>query len=100
MADEIPEPEYDLLMPFVPVKSRGGPHDDDAYVAGYEMGLLNAALEAMPSYHRAVLRTDNREQADLIAMRHEYIAVLKEAGEGWLHAEFRPALADLEADHG
>lgn len=39
--------EYDLVMPFVTVTSAGGPHDDDAYVAGFEMGALDACLRRL-----------------------------------------------------
>lgn len=92
MADEIPEPEYDLLMPFVPVKSRGGPHDDEAYTAGYEMGLLDATLAAAPPTHEATIRSDNAAQADLIAMRNGYQCSVEDSGaEGWSVATFTPA---------
>lgn len=37
--------EYGLVMPFVTVSSVGGPHDDGAYVAGYEMGALAVRLQ-------------------------------------------------------
>lgn len=63
---------YSLVMPFVTVASKGGPYDDDAYVAGYEMGQLDAALALRPEEHAATVRTENAIQADLIAMRHGY----------------------------
>jgi hypothetical protein len=66
---------YALVMPFLPVTSRGGPHDDEAYVAGVEMGFLDRDLanDAVPIEGEPILAT-NREQADL--------------GDGWLHAMF------------
>lgn len=67
------EPEYGLVMPFVNVASKGGPYDDDAYCAGWHMGGLDARLE-----HRYLarvsetIRSDDRAQADLVAMKHGY----------------------------
>ena len=66
--------EFDLAMPFVNVTSRGGKFDDDAYVAGFEMGCFEARcklavpFEAFPIH--ATIHRDNLDQADLIAMRH------------------------------
>lgn len=64
--------DYDMVMPFVTVTSKGGPHDDDAYVAGYEMGLLWADLRYSTWPMTRTVRTDNLPQVDLIAMRHGY----------------------------
>lgn len=97
MADHDPHPE--LVMPFLPVQSRGGPHDDAAYTAGYEMGLLDAQLvlrpEVLPNYP---IHTENREQADLIAMRHGYRAEFAptEAVE-WLQLRIVPTEDDERA---
>lgn len=40
-------PDAELIMPFLPVKSKGGRFDDDAYTAGYEMGVLDARLHTI-----------------------------------------------------
>lgn len=73
MSDEFAE----LLMPFVTVMSKGGPHDDDAYVAGWEMAQLDnrlayAAFGAFTvpptTLHRA-----NLPQVALIAMKHGFV---------------------------
>lgn len=79
-------PQYELLMPFLPVQSRGGPHDDAAYVAGFDMGQLNIALEHLDRRMGAVqmIHEENQAQADLIAMRHNRIASFQPAGEGWV----------------
>ena len=47
MSDEERDDEtsYGLLMPFVTVVSKGGPHEDESYAAGWEMGVLDARLE-------------------------------------------------------
>jgi hypothetical protein len=61
---------FDLAMPFVTVASQGGPHDDESFCAGWEMGVLSATLEAasldaLPV--RRTVRAANVPQADLIA---------------------------------
>lgn len=80
MAEE--DADYDMVMPFLPVTSKGGPYPDDAYVAGYEMGGLDSHLAHQPSFHAATIRTANVEQADLIAMRHGYVRTT-EPSEEW-----------------
>jgi hypothetical protein len=83
------EQGFDLVMPFVTVTSKGGPHDDDAYTAGWEMGLLDALLDRQrPSVHEQFIQADSEPQADLIAMRRGYSAVVRPTGEGWAWAEF------------
>ncbi len=93
------EPEYGLVMPFVAVRSKGGPYDDEAYCAGYEMGRLDAILDRDdPHVEPLTILADNREQADLIAMRHGYIAEVTESDVvGWAH--LRVSLP-LEASDG
>ena len=86
--------EFGLVMPFVVCQSKGGPYDDEAYVAGYEMGKLDEALRVMRELgwtkHARTLHADNREQADLLAMHHGFDVKFSPVGEGWLEATFRP----------
>lgn len=69
---------YGLLMPFVTVKSKGGPHDDASYVAGFEMGVLDTTLKAVAPFADNglgipfTIHSENRAQADLIAMKHGF----------------------------
>lgn len=72
MNDDEDTVEFGLVMPFVVCQSQGGPYEDQAFVAGYELGLLSARLEAQPPFLRLPLRTDSMKQVDLIAMRHGY----------------------------
>lgn len=75
-------PGYALGMPFVTVTSKGGPHEDNAYCAGYEMGLLDARLsliQGLATSAEYTIRAENRAQADLIAMRYGYTAIFDEA---------------------
>ena len=67
--DEDNNSEYELEMPFVCVRSRGGPFDDESFVAGYQMGLLDAELAGSVFDQGRAISVANREQADLIAMR-------------------------------
>jgi len=83
------EPTYGLVMPFLPVTSKGGPYDDGAYVAGFEMGRLDALLSAhVFARHEATVHTANQEQADLIAMKHGYRMELVTGQDGWVEVEF------------
>lgn len=75
------EEYYGMVMPFLPLKSKGGPYDDDAFVAGYEMGLLDARLGGSVFDQGQAIKRTNREQADLIAMRHGFIAEFTEYSE-------------------
>lgn len=80
------EPDWGLIMPFVTVASVGGPHDDDSYVAGYEMGCLDAILQQnRPRTLAQTIRSDSLLQADLLAMRYGYALTSEGSGvEGWI----------------
>lgn len=93
MGDE-DEARFGLVMPFVVCRSRGGPHDDSSFVAGYRLGRLDAKLEArMTPDHNEYLRPDDVQQADLIAMRHGYTLVVTRSPDvdaaEWVHGNFR-----------
>jgi hypothetical protein len=67
------EVKYELQMPFVTCQSVGGPHEDNAYVAGWAMGSLDAKLQFGPrEIQFLMLQKDNRQQLDLILMKHGY----------------------------
>lgn len=94
------EAEYGLVMPFVVCQSKGGPYDDDAYVAGYEAGHLDAILRydavlraqgflPQPPPGDAPFHAENRPQLDLIAMRHGWSVEFSDSVEGWVYATFR-----------
>lgn len=76
---------FQMLMPFVTVASKGGPHDDQSYAAGWEMGALDSQLEhARALVLEKVIHASNAPQADLIAMRHGYRAAIEPTGTtGW-----------------
>jgi len=76
------EADYNLVMPFVIVKSNGGPYDDAAFVAGINCGQLMAELQALAAHqaipHQRWMRPELMPQIDLIAMQHGYELRLKE----------------------
>jgi hypothetical protein len=75
----------ELVMPFVTVTSRGGPHDDQSFTAGWQMGWLYCHLEHVaPMFYSDTIREECRDQADLIAMKYGYQARFEDAGDEWL----------------
>lgn len=91
-SNEHEDHEFDLVMPFVTVRSVGGPHDDAPYAAGWAMGALDKQLTQCALVDvRAVsfvIRTDCRAQADLIAMQHDYTMTVTAGGQEWISVEF------------
>lgn len=89
------QPTHRLVMPFVTVSSKGGPHDDAAYTAGFEMGHLDADLitaKGLVALIERTIQTVNRPQADLIAMHRGWTATFTDTDvDGWTHAVFEPA---------
>jgi len=74
---------FELVMPFVTVASKGGPHEDQAFTAGWSMGALDALLEhRRPPVVEETIQTDCMPQVDLIAMRHGYSAVFEPTDVG------------------
>lgn len=71
-ADET-EPEYGLLYPFTVCTSKGGPYEDQAFVAGVQFGRVAAAMERQePLIGPVMVRSDLVPQIDLAAMHHGY----------------------------
>ena len=94
MTDQ-PPAEYDLVIPFVACQSQGGPHEDDAFVAGYQAGRIDHALAVLVTVGgremRATVRSDLVRQLDLIAMHHGFTVESEACAEGWTFATFRTA---------
>jgi hypothetical protein len=87
--EDQPDEGMELVMPFVCVRSKGGPFDDEAFAAGWACGDLDRALafaevsNGLTEYHHGTFRTALKEQADLIAMKHGFNSVVFEVAEGW-----------------
>jgi hypothetical protein len=92
-----PEAEgYELAVPFVVCTSVGGPYDDDAFVAGFQAGQIDQALQAASVARASEVRfTVNAElvrQLELIAMHRGFPVMAAEAAEdapGWSFVTFR-----------
>lgn len=88
MSDD--ETDYGLVMPFVTTQD-GGPHEAASYVAGFEMGALDAQLAHLAVSNMALAtftsgcHAENRPQADLIAMNHGFTIEFEALAEGWLN---------------
>jgi hypothetical protein len=86
------EEEYGLLFPFVNVTSRGGKFDDDAFVCGYEMGVLYRDLAVLQALEfQSISRTihvDNRAQAELLAMNAGMVMEVGQEWNGWIDVDF------------
>lgn len=70
--------DYELVMPFVTVTSKGGPHEDNAFVAGWTLGALDADMNTLGRYRVDVERwflPELMPQVELIAMKHGYIVI-------------------------
>lgn len=80
-------------MPFVTVTSKGGPHDDASFTAGWQLGGISMLLlMGRPTLYETTIRTDCIAQADLIAMDRGYVLKTGESGvEGWSFAVFARA---------
>lgn len=86
--------EYGLVMPFVVCQSKGGPYDDDAFVAGYQAGSLSVTLSQPidPGGMTVTVRTDLVPQVDLIAMHHQCVTASEPCtdADGWSFVTIRP----------
>lgn len=95
------ETTYEPVMPFILVKSQGGPFDDGAFVAGMTCGALDQELTITAALHTLPRERyiDARfiPQVDLIAMRHGYQIRLGNLDEpsGWQVVEFGWADTEL-----
>lgn len=70
------ETGWELVMPFVVCASQGGPYDDEAFVAGFELGRIDRELAIYAALNHASLsfqiRTELVPQLELLAMRERY----------------------------
>lgn len=97
--DELDEPEeqdYGLVFPFVVCQSLGGPHEDDAFVAGYQAGQIDSALAAAAAVRatqaKFTVRSALVPQLEMVAMNRGFPVMLAEPWEAhpdeWTHVTF------------
>jgi hypothetical protein len=87
---ETGEDHDDAVMPLVLCRSRGGPHDDEAFLSGWRLGDIAATL-ARPGISALAesIRPRERVQADLIAMAHGYTMSIESSRDPeWLSVTF------------
>jgi hypothetical protein len=76
--------EFELVLPFIACRSKGGPHEDEPFVAGFECGYIDARLAyEHPERLTLTVRRDSLAQLDLIAMRRGYTATEDDLGPDW-----------------
>ena len=85
MSDPMDHPEeetYGLVYPFVVCQSNGGPFNDEAFVAGVQLGRIDQALEAAAVVGadrlRFTVRTDLVGQLELCGMARGFPAITAE----------------------
>lgn len=101
--------EYGLVMPFVVCASNGGPYEDDSFVAGFALGLLDQKLSGMVEVariaqahgqdlvgrvqqHEVTVRTASLPQVDLIAMRYGLAVTVGAGDEEWTFVQLHRTL--------
>lgn len=84
---EMHDEGFELKMPFITTVSHGGPHDDESYVCGFEMGVFCGQVAALDHFAACsahmLLHSSNLEQADLIVMRSGYIMQIDSNDGEW-----------------
>jgi hypothetical protein len=68
-----PEPEYELVMPFIACQSMDGPYDDKSFAAGIHVGQLMERLDRDPFQLRETVPSALVPQLDLLAMQKGYV---------------------------
>lgn len=82
-------PDNELVVPFVACESSGGPYDNNAFVAGFQMGQLSELLDGEALVCQMTIYSTLRVQADLIAMSTGYESTFEDSGEDeWTYAHF------------
>lgn len=98
--------ESSLLMPFIPVTSKGGPFDDQAFTAGFHCGQIFQALSTAVASNASTVRYPLvnavlLEQLDLIAMHHGYVISSRDTRPEfpeWVDVTFMHAELGTHAD--
>jgi hypothetical protein len=90
----VTDDEHELERPFVTTTEHGGPHDDESYLCGFEMGQLDAILN-IPHIqnYMMIFQTASVKQADLIAMHHNFKMEVESQEDEWTTANFYVACA-------
>lgn len=81
--------QFEAVMPFICVESAGGPHNDRAFCAGYQMGEIDGQLSFRIYQRKAYqIYVELTAQADLVGMMHGYTCEVLSTDAEWAHIEF------------
>lgn len=80
--------ELELVVPFIVVESKGGPYDDQAFVAGYQVGEIDvrlafANMAGAQTVKFPIVRRSLLAQLELHGMRYGFTSM--EASEATSH---------------
>jgi hypothetical protein len=82
--------------PLVATREFGGPYDSASYIAGWEMGELQAMLAEGHQIYALSIRAENLRQADILAMSYGYLMAAHEMRGGLVNVEIYKAAPDPE----
>jgi len=88
VADEEEEPTFELLVPFTCVESEGGPYNDKAFAAGWQLGAAWQLLQQHKDvWTESVLLfyPDLAHQVDLMAMQFGFMTSVVGESEDFIH---------------
>lgn len=90
MTDPMDQPERDemeLVVPFIVCQSKGGPYDDLSFVAGFQSGMVDRALQVAAQCDaqsvRFTVATPLVPQLELLAMNRGFPVVEAESSAEW-----------------
>lgn len=90
MTDPMDLPERDemeLVVPFIACVSKGGPYDDESFVAGFQAGMVDRALQVAAQCEaqsvRFTVATALVPQLELLAMNRGFPVVEAESSTEW-----------------
>lgn len=101
MNDEEPveEVEYGLVMPFVVCVSKGGPYEDQAFVAGVQFGGLWTMAQANLTPILAMVYKELLPQIDLLAMNFGYTLDTRDHDE-WIGVHLSKSVSNETVTEG
>lgn len=81
---------FQLVVPFVNVTSKGGRYDDQSYAAGWSMGVVDYRLRTeQPDMLSETLRVEDIKQAHTVADAAGYVLDHEWSGVGeWAYCKF------------
>ena len=82
--DEDDGEHFELAYPFVCTVSNGGQWDDEAFVAGMQLGDLTARMRATEPVIEVPVVPGLLAQIDLAAMHHGYALSVVSSDESWV----------------